>query len=256
MGMLHQFTSKVVIGKNAKTASPYLIVLKLDAKVKSQRPENDAGLQMQQILAKQLEFEQAYECEMTLCKLIEIWLMFTKKATALLFLNKSYKLHRNVFIMKRLTIFLLAVALFGQSFAAFVTKSEKAKASEVKVTLSAGTQVSVTELSTMSLKEFEKANGKKLNFLEKKVFKMSQRKLSRMIDADGNIDQKAMDQFAAKEMASTGDFNFGGFILGLLLSIIGVLIAYIIDGKGSSLVKWAWIGAAVNLAIWLLLALI
>jgi hypothetical protein len=158
--------------------------------------------------------------------------------------------------MKRLTIFLLAVAFFGQSFAAFVTKSEKAKASEVKVTLSAGTQVSVAELTTMSIQEFEKANGKKLNFLEKRVFKMSQRKLSRMIDADGNIDQKAMDQFAAKELASTGDFNIGGFVLGLLLSIIGVLIAYLIDKKGSSLVKWAWIGAAVGLAIYLILAIL
>jgi hypothetical protein len=46
MGLQHQFYFKKVIGDNVMTASPYLIVLKLDAKVKSQRPENDAGLQM------------------------------------------------------------------------------------------------------------------------------------------------------------------------------------------------------------------
>ena len=38
-------------------------------------------------------------------------------------------------------------------------------------------------------------------------------------------------------------FHAGGFFLGLLLGLIGVLIAYLInDDKHRNRVKWAWIG--------------
>ena len=52
----------------------------------------------------------------------------------------------------------------------------------------------------------------------------------------------------------TSDFNIGGFVLGLLLSVIGVLIAYLIGD--TNVIKWAWIGFAVFLVIFLLAVLL
>ena len=45
----------------------------------------------------------------------------------------------------------------------------------------------------------------------------------------------------------------GGFALGFLLGVIGVLIAYIIEnGKNRPLIKWAWIGLAAWVVVWLI----
>lgn len=46
-------------------------------------------------------------------------------------------------------------------------------------------------------------------------------------------------------MLASGEtgFHAGGFFLGLLLGVIGVIIAYLInDEKKHNRVKWAWIG--------------
>ena len=48
-----------------------------------------------------------------------------------------------------------------------------------------------------------------------------------------------------------GAFSLSGLALGLFLSLIGVLIAYLIttgDKKGR--ITWAWIGAIISLIIW------
>ena len=51
----------------------------------------------------------------------------------------------------------------------------------------------------------------------------------------------------------TTGFHSGGFFLGLLVGLIGVIIAYIIkDEKKKNRVKWAWIGWGV----WVVIALI
>jgi hypothetical protein len=52
----------------------------------------------------------------------------------------------------------------------------------------------------------------------------------------------------------TSDFNIGGFILGLLLSVVGVLIAYLIGD--TTVIKWAWIGFGIFLIIFLLAVLL
>jgi hypothetical protein len=159
--------------------------------------------------------------------------------------------------MKKSAILFIALFILGTSFAAFVTQQGKTRASDLKVTMSvSGKKVSVAELSTMSVKEFQEASGQKLNMFEKLAFKVSQRKLNKMIDADGNVDQKTVDKFAMKELASGSDFNIGGLALGLLLSLIGVLLAYLIGGKGSSLVKWSWYGAAIGAAIIILASIL
>ena len=52
----------------------------------------------------------------------------------------------------------------------------------------------------------------------------------------------------------TSDFNIGGFVLGLLLPVVGVLIAYLIGD--TTVIKWAWIGFGVFMIIFLLAVLL
>ena len=58
----------------------------------------------------------------------------------------------------------------------------------------------------------------------------------------------------APQGIDTTDFSIGGLVLGLLLGIIGVLIAYLIGD--SAVIKWAWIGFAIWVGIVLLVLIL
>ena len=91
-------------------------------------------------------------------------------------------------------------------------------------------------VSKMSVKDYEMLTGKKMNFAERLVFKITKKRFAKKL--------------AMAEGGSSG-FNIGGFALGLLLGLIGVLIAYIFI-KDANLIKWAWIGVGVLVVILLL----
>ena len=66
------------------------------------------------------------------------------------------------------------------------------------------------------------------------AFKAGQRKLRQNIHADGTLDKGFVKKFDSYR-GIFGIFNLGGLALGLFLSLIGVLIAYLIttgDKKG------------------------
>ena len=113
------------------------------------------------------------------------------------------------------------------------------------------------ELSVIKVKDYEKLSGKHLNFLEKIAFKSAQKKLRNDISADGTITNKRLLNAMSPDDHSVG-FHLGGFALGFLLGLIGVLIAYII--KGDEMVdknrrKWAWIGFGIYVALLLIILL-
>lgn len=108
----------------------------------------------------------------------------------------------------------------------------------------------IQEFLSLTPKKYYKMTGKRMKLSEKIALKLTQRKVKRMIKRGEPVDLVAM----SKEI-DTSDFNIAGFVLGLILSLIGVLIAYLIDENDSSMIKWAWIGAGVQ-AILILLALI
>ena len=125
------------------------------------------------------------------------------------------------------------------------------KATDVYVPVGKNGQlISLMDLSGISVKEFESLSGKKMKFREKVNFKMKQRVLKNNINYDGTFSKKKVEKYFNKA-ALFGLFNLGGFALGLFLSLIGVLIAYLIttgDKKGR--IRWAWIGAIVGFIIW------
>jgi hypothetical protein len=125
------------------------------------------------------------------------------------------------------------------------------------VPIAKGKVISFQDLAYIKVADYEKITGKKMSLFKKMEFKLSQRKLRNSINADGTFSNKRMEKMFKDEMSGTTGFHLGGFALGLFLSLIGVLIAYLInDEKKSNRVKWAWIGAAVNLVLILLFSLL
>lgn len=156
--------------------------------------------------------------------------------------------------MKKVISLLVLVAFFSATHSAVTTELKPPlKASEIYLPVgNAGQTISLMDLSQISVKEFENVSGKKMNFIDRISFKIGQRSLRNSINKDGTFNKKKVEKLINKADAG-GGFHAGGFFLGLILGLIGVLIAYLIkDDKKKARVKWAWIGWA----IWLVILLI
>lgn len=98
-------------------------------------------------------------------------------------------------------------------------------------------------------KKYRELTGQKLSITQKISLKIAQKKIRKALKNNESIDSITM-----ANAVDTSDFNIGGFVLGLLLSVIGVLIAYLIGD--TNVIKWAWIGFGVFLVIFLLAVLL
>jgi hypothetical protein len=127
------------------------------------------------------------------------------------------------------------------------------KASDIRIPVgNTGKVVDLQELSTMKVADYEKMTGKKMSWFHRLEFKLAQKKLRHAINADGTVNDKRLEKLT-RDMDGDGGFHLGGFVLGLLLGLIGVLIAYLInDDHHRNRVKWAWIGWGVWVVIFLL----
>lgn len=163
--------------------------------------------------------------------------------------------------MKKIfALFVLTVMLCQTVGAAFVT-SDRMLASEIMFPLgNTGKSISMLDLSEIPVKDFEALTGTKMKWTERMMFKSAQKELRRSINDDGTLNNKKIEKFYKKhkgEADVTAGFNVGGFALGFLLSIIGVLLAYIINAKDpANFRKWAWIGFGVSLVLYLLFAIL
>jgi len=164
--------------------------------------------------------------------------------------------------MKRLFTLSLSICILVTGFAkssivVLPGKPAKINANQVLVPIGKnGEKVSLYDLSRMKVKDLEAITGEKMKMTSKIGFMLSQKQLRGSINSDGTINNKKLNKAFAKA-GDTADFNLGGFALGLLLSIIGVLIAYLIKGdEHNARVKWAWIGFGISLVIWLLASIL
>ncbi len=107
----------------------------------------------------------------------------------------------------------------------------------------------IQEFLTLTPKKYQELTGKKMSLPQKISLKIAQHKVKKAMKKGRAVDLNAMSKGV-----DTSDFNIGGFVLGLLLGIIGVLIAYLIGD--SNIVKWAWIGFAVWVGIVLLVLIL
>lgn len=161
--------------------------------------------------------------------------------------------------MRKILFFLVAILMLTVSFATVSPESNKKgkiKASEILIPIgNTGNKVSLLDLSMMRIKEVEQVSGRKMTFGDRMTFKAAQRQLKKNISADGTINSKSFAKKVKKVNGESG-FHIGGFALGFLLGLIGVLIAYLInDDKKSTRVKWAWIGLGVVVLLAILLSI-
>jgi hypothetical protein len=153
--------------------------------------------------------------------------------------------------------FFLIIALFVLSFsfgANMVTKLPPLKAKDILIPIgNTGQKISLLDLSRIKIKEVEALTGKKMSLFEKAGFRAAQHKLRMNINYDGTINSKRLEKRLNNAEDGASGFHLGGFALGLLLSLIGVFIAYLMPGDTkASRIKWAWIGAALSV-IWLII---
>ena len=134
--------------------------------------------------------------------------------------------------------------LFGLVFTAILTSAVPVRMNE---TTPAAASVSVDALVKMNSREFAEVIGHKLSLKEKVVFRLAQRELRKEMKREGFQSDATLD---VQQMMADGEkgFYFGGFILGLLLGLIGVLIAYLMK-KDKAFIRSAWIGWGVWVAI-------
>ena len=154
--------------------------------------------------------------------------------------------------MKRILIIL--VALFAINFNSTAVSSlsyDPSNANAIFIPMNNNMQISLKDLSVISVKDYESITGQKMNFFKKITFKAGQKKLRNNIAADGTITNKKLLK-AFKNADATAGINGGWLVLGLLLGLIGVLLSYVINGDEAvkkNRQKWAWIGFAVWVVI-------
>lgn len=87
--------------------------------------------------------------------------------------------------------------------------------------------------SALSLSEYEKLKGKKLNFFEKIAFKSSQQSMKKMLKAYSDGEGPSIFQ------------KIGWLCKGILLGPIALLIGYLFfKDEERELIKWIWFGFA------------
>lgn len=154
--------------------------------------------------------------------------------------------------MRKLVIFSIllfcTVQIFGSPLA--VKPKKKIYAAQIMIPLDqSGSKISLLDISRMTIKEAEVVRGGKMKFSEKIAFKVAQKKLKQSINPDGTINDRRLVK-GLKKVDGNGGFHAGGFFLGLLLGLIGLIIALLInDDKKKSRVKWALIGWGLWIAI-------
>ncbi len=145
------------------------------------------------------------------------------------------------------SLFLIAsLLLTTTSFALTAPVEMPAEASHSTKMTNALSKMSTEEFLNLTPKRYKELTGEKLSFSQKISLKLTQSKMKKAIKEHKEVKR---DMQAAP--FDTYDFNLGGFILGLILPALGVLIAYLIGDP--TVIKWAWVGFGIFFVIFLLI---
>ena len=118
----------------------------------------------------------------------------------------------------------------------------------------AGTHISFNLVEYMRLKpsDFTKLAGHKLTWMETIAFKITQRRIKKVIRKDASNDMSAYIKHEKKSFR----WHWGGFFLGLLLPVLGLIItAFFKDAQRKNRIDSAAIGTCVFGIIFLVILL-
>ena len=111
--------------------------------------------------------------------------------------------------------------------------------------------MTISDFLSLTPRKYKELTGKKLSLSQKLSLKLAQVKVKKMMRKN-----KKIDLIAFARDIDTNNFDILGFILGVALGPLGVLIAYLIEGKSSSTFTWSVIGALIWLGVFLLVVLV
>jgi hypothetical protein len=109
----------------------------------------------------------------------------------------------------------------------------------------------IQQFLKLTPQKYYELTGKRMKLSQKISLKLAQWKIKRMMKKGKAVDLVAM---TTKKGIDTSDFSIAGFLLGFFLSLIGVLIAYLLDDE--AIIKWAWLGAGLSAILWLIFVVI
>ena len=111
--------------------------------------------------------------------------------------------------------------------------------------------MTIKDFLSLTPKRYKELSGKRLSLPQKLSLKLAQYKVKKMVKKNKQIDLLLI----ARDI-DTNNFDILGFILGIVLGPLGVLIAYIIEGKNSSMFLWSVVGGLIWLGVFLLVVLV
>lgn len=154
--------------------------------------------------------------------------------------------------MKKILTLTIGLLILVNSYSTSISNPPIVNAKQILIPIgNTGKSISLFDLSRISKNDLQALTGKKMNFFERISFKSGQKKLKKCITDNGDIQSKKLKKYLIKNAESETGFHAVGFILGFLLQLIGVLIAYVMndDADKKNRVKWAWIGFATSLVL-------
>jgi hypothetical protein len=162
--------------------------------------------------------------------------------------------------MKRLFTLSLSLLILGSAFSkssvvVLPAKPVKLNANQLLVPIGKnGEKVSLMDLSTMRVKDYEEITGKKMNLSNKLAFKIIQKKLRNNMDANGNLNTKIVASVVKITHKTTTDKTRSYLRLWLIFLGIAIVLGLI-----ASAVPFFWIlsslagiGALIFFVLWLL----
>jgi hypothetical protein len=161
--------------------------------------------------------------------------------------------------MKKTLLLCLAVLMLNlqsmPTYAAFSeAKKDEAKDELIKPEMNVGKankevlySLTTEEILALTPNDYKSLTGKKLSFKERFVLKYAQRSIKKDLKKEGSVD--------IKRYFDDGDsrFNGGGFALGLLLGLLGVLLAHIFSSD-KSFRRSSWYGFGLLVSILLVVS--
>lgn len=137
--------------------------------------------------------------------------------------------------MKKVIALFFALVFMVDCFAIVSTKIPAApKASQIYLPIGkTGKSISLLELSTLTVKQYQDLSGQHLKLMDKLSFKMAQKELKRVINKDGSVDVKklqALDKKIQKADSATSKryLRLALILLGagIILSLLGYLVPF------------------------------